>query len=251
MNCELAQSTLHGYFDGELDAVRAAEFERHLETCAHCQASLDQMGSLRTRLQDPAIYEHASPDLRARIRRQLEPASESSAFTPKTWPLTAWSVLLVSSAVAAMLALAFFILPGRRESARTEASLLDAEVRSLQTGHMIDVESTDKHTVKPWFEGKLDFVPPVNDFADRGFPLVGGRLDVIDGRNAAVLVYGRRKHFINFFVWRDLNDSHKAGSEGSARGYQWIMWRSHDMRFCLISDVSSEDLRQLRSLLGD
>ena len=249
MNCELAQSALHGYFDGELDAVRAAEFERHLETCAECRAALDQMESLRTRLQDSSLREHASPELRSRIRRELDlPAGRGVAV--RSWRRPVWRAVFATAAAAAMLAIFFVVVPMKRDAARIEASLLDAEVRSLQTGHLIDVESTDKHTVKPWFEGKLDFVPPVEDFADRGFPLVGGRLDVVDGRNAAVLVYGRRKHFINLFVWRDAAGAN-AAAEGSARGYQWTMWRSHDMRFCLVSDVPADDLRQLKSLLGN
>jgi len=121
-------------------------------------------------------------------------------------------------------------------------------LRSLQPGHLVDVVSTDQHTVKPWFDGKLDFSPPVQDFADQGFPLQGGRIDVIHGRSVAALVYARRKHFVNVFIWpTDENDA--APHSGSQQGYQWIEWRRAGMEFCVVSDAAPSALDQLHSLL--
>ena len=192
MNCELAETTIHGYFDGELDAVRSAEFERHVENCGRCQAVLEGLQSLRMQLQQSDLYERASSDLREGIRKQIAQEISNTVVSGrpkwKTWfLLPAFGTL---AAAAALITIMIF-MPSHTQSTLT-AELIDAHVRSLQPGHLFDVESTDQHTVKPWFDGKLDFIPPVSDFAVQGFPLVGGRLDVIDGHNVAALVYGRR-----------------------------------------------------------
>jgi len=130
----------------------------------------------------------------------------------------------------------------------TSAEVIDAHIRSLQAGHLTDVASTDQHTVKPWFDGRLDFIPPVHDFTDEGFPLIGGRLDVLGERNVAALVYGRRKHFINVFVWPTKESDTPIHPPGSRQGYQWVHWRHQGMEFCAVSDVSAQDLHELAQL---
>ncbi len=253
MSCELAQLTVHGYFDGELDAVRATEFERHLEMCPYCRAALQRIESLRAGFEDANLYEHASPELRSRIRRQIGISAQPGSRRVSVSRRALWFGGLATAAMtaAAAVLLVVFLVQPRMERARISASLIDAQVRSLETGHLIDVESSDMHTVKPWFEGKLDFIPPVNDFSEQGFALVGGRLDVIDGHNAAVLVYARRKHFINLFVWHYDKDDKQLPTSGSARGFNWITWQPRDLRFCLMSDVPLADLRELQGLLRD
>jgi anti-sigma factor RsiW len=129
------------------------------------------------------------------------------------------------------------------------AEMIDAHLRSLQSGHLTDVTSTDQHTVKPWFDGKLDFSPPVRDFANDGFPLQGGRLDVLHGRTIAALVYGRRKHVVNVFVW-PTSERDVAPRSGSQLGYQWVDWRKGGMEFCAISDTPASDLDQLQRLIA-
>lgn len=243
MNCELSATALHGCFDGELDAVRAAEFEKHIQGCAQCQASLSAMKSLREGLHNANLYQGASIQLRHRIADELASETRTSA--------TKWRWFYVPAFSLAILLIAVWIAVGtqhRAYSARLQAELIDAHVRSLQPGHLTDVQSTDQHTVKPWFDGKLDFIPPVSDFSQQGFPLLGGRLDVMEGRNVAALVYGRRKHLINLFVWPEGKEPAAAG-EGSRQGYNWLSWRDGDMQFCLVSDVSSNDLRELRGLI--
>jgi len=127
--------------------------------------------------------------------------------------------------------------------------IVDAHLRSLQPGHLIDVVSTDQHTVKPWFDGRLDFSPPVQDFVDQGFPLQGGRIDVVHVRSVAALVYARRKHFLNVFIWpADEKDS--APRSGSRQGYQWVEWRKDGMEFCAVSDAAPSTLEQFRGLLA-
>lgn len=250
MNCELAETTIHGYFDGELDAVRSTEFEQHLEHCSRCQALLESLGSLRAQLRQSDLYERASPELREKVRQQI--AGEKSevrlkpVFSWKNWfLLPAFGTL---AAAAALMTIMFFVLPSHRQSTLT-AELIDAHVRSLQPGHLFDVQSTDQHTVKPWFDGKLDFIPPVTDFVAQGFPLVGGRLDVVDGHNVAALVYGRRKHLINVFIWPHRERETTAESSGSRQGYNWVAGQSGDMQIYLVSDAGISDLRELKDLI--
>jgi anti-sigma factor RsiW len=130
------------------------------------------------------------------------------------------------------------------------AEVVDAHLRSLQPGHLTDIISTDQHTVKPWFDGKLDFSPPVRDFAEQGFPLQGGRLDVVHGRTVAALVYGRRKHLVSVFIWPVALPAMQSRA-GSSQGYQWIDWQKGGMEFYAVSDTSPSDLEQLQRLLAD
>jgi anti-sigma factor RsiW len=250
LNCELAQTTVHGYFDGELDAVRSAEFERHLESCAECQAELKEIESLREQFRESKLFNQASPQLRERIRKQIQEESKgghAKAFiTRRLFIIPALSAV---AAAAAAIAIVFLLFQSHDPSARVTAELIDAHVRSLQPGHLTDVLSTDQHTVKPWFDGKLDFIPPVSDFSLQGFPLVGGRLDFLDGHDVAALVYSRRKHFINLFVWPYHEAQMNLAGSGSRYGYNWLRWQSGEMQFCLISDTSPADLHQLKDLI--
>jgi anti-sigma factor RsiW len=250
VSCESARSTVHGYFDGELDAVRAAEFERHLESCAECQASLEQMKSLRARLRQPDLYKRASPRLGEQVRRQLAPVAPVKLVPVKSGRRF-WTPVFVTLVVATGFSIAWFLRQAHTETAQLTAELIDAHVRSLQLGHLTDVQSTDQHTVKPWFDGKLDFIPPVADYSAQGFPLLGGRLDVVDGHSVAALVYGRRKHIINLFIWPDSGPGAKVSGEHSQsrQGYNLVMWRAGEMQFCLLSDVSAGDLAELKRLI--
>jgi anti-sigma factor RsiW len=250
LNCELSRATVHGYFDGELDAVRSAEFERHLEKCVECQTELKDIESLRAMLRESELYEQASSELRERIRKEVAQTAgvkRVTSVSPRRWFLVpAFGVLATAAAV---LTIMFFVIQSHTESARITAELIDAHVRSLQPGHLIDVQSTDQHTVKPWFDGKLDFIPPVSDYSERGFALVGGRLDIVDAHNIAALVYSRRGHFINLFVWPYREKELASGSSGSREGYNWVNWQSGDMRFCLVSDAALSDLDELKDLI--
>lgn len=245
MGCDL-QHTVHGYFDGELDAVRASEFERHLEVCDECRQSLEQIESLHSRIRRSALNESASPALRQKIRKELGLAQEASRPRSLRW-------LLVPSfglaAVFAVFWLALALVQPHTNSAQVTAELIDAHVRSLQPGHLTDVLSTDQHTVKPWFDGRLEFIPPVADYTDQGFPLQGGRLDVINGHNVAALIYGRRKHVINVFVWPEKNSAALFSGSGARQGYNWIRWNASEMSFCAVSDASLADLRELKDLV--
>lgn len=249
MSCDFTRTVLHGYLDGELDATRAAEFERHLEDCRECTAALGAEESLRSSLQRSGLYENAPVALRKKIRAGLDGATVTSGSIR----IPAWRWLAVAAGILMVASVSWFAWQRAQNSAAsspfTAAEVIDAHVRSLQPGHLTDVASTDRHTVKPWFDGKLAFVPPVRDFADNGFPLIGGRLDVLAGQNVAALVYSRRKHIINVFVLPTKEADTPIHPPGLRQGYQWRHWRRQGMEYCAISDVSDSELYELAQLL--
>jgi mycothiol system anti-sigma-R factor len=260
VSCEFTATLVQAYLDGELDAVRAAELEKHLASCLECMGALEGAKSLRSSLQRAALYEAAPPELRRKIRLELQIATGA----PEISPIPLWRWFAVAAAIVLVTSLGWYAIPrlnntgpisGSSNAPRngpnpiTSAELIDAHIRSLQSSHLTDVASTDQHTVKPWFDGKLEFSPPVQDFQNQGFPLVGGRLDVLGQRNVAALVYGRGKHFVNVFVWPTKEpDTDTVHGPASRQGYQWVHWRYKGMEFCAISDANGADLRDLAQL---
>ena len=248
MNCDKAEILVHGYLDGELDAAGAAEFERHLQDCPVCNSAMESEQVLRKAIRDGQLYERAPSRLRGAIRaatKPAEPPMNSVDRSPWTW-------LVAAAAVLALIYGAWQFRPG--SAGQTSASdvvasaIVDAHLRALQPGHLADVVSTDQHTVKPWFDGKLPFAPPVRDLMADGYPLLGGRLDVVQGRTVAALAYGRRKHIVSVFVWPGSFGA-TVPKTGSQQGYNWISWQSGGMEFWAVSDVSPTDLAELQHLL--
>jgi anti-sigma factor RsiW len=234
--------------DGELDAARAADFERHLISCADCVAVLEANESVRSSIQRAGLYERAPRALRQKVQAQVSgvmPASVVPIRNPGAWR---WLALAAAILLVVFLGWRLLPFPGSGETALASA-IVDAHLRSLQPGHLEDVVSTDQHTVKPWFDGKLDFAPPVRDFVNEGFPLQGGRLDVVRGRTVAVLVYARRKHLVNVFVW-PTTEADSEPLSGTQLGYHWIDWRKGGMEMCAVSDVNRDDLADLQRLLA-
>jgi anti-sigma factor RsiW len=245
MSCSQAQ-WLHGYFDGELDAVRAAEFESHLQSCPACVQALAAEQALRGAIAAANLYAKAPASLWSRVWAGL-PRSRGAIFArPVLWRGLAAAASLVLAVGLWRAVPAWRGDVAERERAR---QVLDAHLRSLQLTHLTDVASTDRHTVKPWFVGKLDFAPDVVDLAPDGFPLVGGRLDVVGGKSVAALVYGRRKHVINVFVWPS-EDANAAPRSGAERGYAWIRWTRNGMAFWAVSDAAAADLEELARRLS-
>lgn len=253
MSCERTHTVLHGYLDGELDAVRAEEFERHLEDCRECVAELEAQESLRSALVRAPLYAKAPESLREKVLGNLGGAVVVRERRFPGLPGRGLALRMFLSAAAGFLGafLSWYALrPAGSGNAAGEvvaAQVVDAHLRALQPGHLTDVASTDQHTVKPWFDGKLDFAPPVNDFADQGFPLAGGRLDVLNGRSVAVLVYGRRQHVINVFIWPDAAGDSRPLS-GATLGYNWIEWRKDGMEMWAVSDLNAAELSELERL---
>jgi mycothiol system anti-sigma-R factor len=254
MACEQSRTVVHAYFDGELDAVRAAEFERHLENCSECVTALETQESLSSAMQRAQLNEKAPEALRQKVLAGIRPDAASRSSQPLVIPgrRVQWTWLAAAAAILLLTYAGWRTIPALRAEnyqSVVTAEIVDAHLRSLQPGHLTDVLSTDQHTVKPWFNGKLDFSPPVQDFAGDGFPLQGGRLDVVHGRTIAALVYGRRKHLISVFIQPARQEDQPLRS-GSRQGYNWLAWRAAGMEFSAISDVSPADLQQLQHLVS-
>jgi anti-sigma factor RsiW len=248
--CENNQLLLDGYFDGELDLVRSVEFEKHMKTCPHCAEELQDKQAMRDSLRAANLYERAPESLKARIRAALPAEAQPQPIPMPRRQVLEW--LAVAAAVLIAVFLGARVLPnigGQRENLVAE-EIVASHIRSMQPGHLYDVESTDQHTVKPWFDGKLDFAPPVTDLKDKGFPLVGGRLDYVDHRNVAALVYQRQKHFINVFVWPEESKAAKLPEVQTIQGYNLVSWSHDGMDFCAASDLNVVELRQFAQLLG-
>jgi mycothiol system anti-sigma-R factor len=261
VSCEMTHSVLHGYLDGELDAARAAEFEQHLLSCPQCVAELEAQENLRSAIQRAGLRERAPEKIRRNLQAAIsgtsavnttgEPVKAVTPIRPKRSIRPTWWLTLAAAAVFVIVLGSRFLpnLSQGRGGGEMTAAIVDAHLRSLQPGHLEDVISTDQHTVKPWFDGRIDFAPPVNDFVSNGFPLQGGRLDIVRGKTVAVLVYGRRKHIINVFIW-PTNEQDTAAQQGSQLGYNWIDWRKSGMELVAISDVSAPDLAALQKLIA-
>jgi len=254
VSCKLTQRFVPGYLDGELDLSRTIEMETHLQVCAECARELERLQALLAAMQRGSLA-YATPDgLRERIQSSLRaPTPAEAPERASGWyafPILRWAGAFAVFALCAITAWQF--LPGLRgptSDQRLAAEVLTSHVRSLEANHLMDVASTDQHTVKPWFDGKLDFSPPVEDLASDGFPLVGGRLDYLEGRQVAALVYQRRKHFINLFVWPYASGSNSAKTLESQQGYNMTRWSRGGFQFWAVSDISAQDLAEFVRIL--
>jgi len=222
--------------DGELDAGRAADLIHHRADCPECQAAYADLLMLRDRLREADLGEKAPDSLRRFLAAQS--LSTTVRSQPARW--RAQAGLAAGFALAAGLALAVY----RPTGPDMVALVVDDHVRALQAGHLEDVVSTDRHTVKPWFQGKLDFAPPVKDLADRQFPLIGGRLDVMDGRPIAALVYQRGTHPINLLVWPAKESGDSEAVTQTHNGFTTLHWRQNGMTLWAVSDVEQSQLEE-------
>lgn len=250
MACKNKERLLHAYLDGELDLVHNVEFEEHLKTCAECARELHNQQTIRESLRTANLYEHAPESLRQRIHGALpreipKRPSPVRSRTALQWLVAAAAVILLTVFGGKMIS----NIGGKQEADFLAQQIVDGHIRSLQPGHLYDVQSTDQHTVKPWFDGKVDFAPPVINLAEQGYPLVGGRLDYIDHRTVAALVYQRQKHFINVFVWPSGTKAAKRPENQTVLGYNMVFWQRNEMNFCAVSDLNLSELRQFVELL--
>jgi anti-sigma factor RsiW len=247
MDCKETQNLIDAYADGELDLVRNLEIDRHLEQCALCSESYKNHQALRNGLKSAALY-YRSPDaLQRRIQSSVRKAAKAEA-APRI-PSWRWVGVAASMAVAALVALVFVpLLRGPAADELLANEVLSSHVRSLMANHLADISSSDQHTVKPWFAGKLDFSPPVEDFAKQGFPLIGGRLDYLENRPVAALVYERRKHLINLFVWPG-SESDVPTKTVSRQGYNLIHWTQSHMTYWVASDLDKSELQEFIQLV--
>ncbi|HWD60167.1 MAG TPA: anti-sigma factor [Stellaceae bacterium] len=229
--------------DGELDAGAAAALAAHRVSCAICQAAQEELLRVRGLLRAER-YETTPDAVRARVMarlRQAEPRAAGPARRPRwNWDWLRGPGLGFGLGAACAAAIALLVLPAER-SDLVEAVVAD-HIRALQPGHLEDVVSTDQHTVKPWFDGRIDFSPPVKDFAAQGFPLKGGRLDYLDNRPVAALVYQRDKHIIDLYLWPAGSAGASATADRAIQGYNAVHWIEDGMNFWAVSDVERTQL---------
>jgi len=248
-DCPDKAMLLEALLDGELDAVHAAEVEAHVAGCAGCRAALDELTAMRLMLRAPGVREAAPERLKVRIAAAITPDRAAAnddrpvSMLRRRAPMAAFGGVM---GVAACFALALIVTPMLSAGA-LEDELVASHVRSLQASHLIDVATSDQHVVKPWFDGKLDFAPPVIDLAAQGFPIVGGRLDYVDHRSVAAVVYKRGRHLINLFIWPDAKPA-PAGRH-TRDGYTLLDWRQGGMTYWAVSDVNPNDLGAFETLL--
>jgi anti-sigma factor RsiW len=244
---------VQAYFDAQLDPLAADQIERHVEHCAECRALLQDLQEVRAKLRHELKFERAPLEFQARIsaaldREQrpqgLEHARGGLRRTRPFW-LGAFSGF-GGAAAAAMLAL-FILVPARPDPMLDD--LVNAHVRSLMPDHLIDVVSSERHTVKPWFAGHADVSPVVADFEAQGYKLVGWRADYFDRQRAAVVVYQHGAHTINVFSWA--SDTSPAAQTVTRNGYHLEFWKIGNLEYCAVSDTGWEELHGLVRLLKD
>ena len=242
MDCTEIRSRLHAYLDQELDAPGAMEVDRHLASCEACKSIYAEQTALRSAVRSNATYHNAPSGLAQRIRARVRPKDESK-------PRFRWQQWFPMGAAVAATALLSWTAAIQYASVSPEEVMAERVIaghaRSVVTGHLADVASSDQHSVKPWLSARLDYSPPVTDLTGAGFPLVGGRLDYLDQRPVSVLVYRHREHMINLFVWPLQEGAPAQAAHGSLakRGYNVLHWNDAGMTFWAVSDLNAAEMR--------
>jgi anti-sigma factor RsiW len=254
MTCEDARSLIQGYADGELDLRTALDLGQHLNECASCSREHESVVALRTALKENLPYHEASLALRKRVRfstRAVIQAEKGSRWRLEfmssawRWPVAIAAVLLVAIVLRG-------VVPGPPSIGDVLGrEVVASHVRSLMANHLTDVLSSNRHTVKPWFGGRLDFSPVVLDLSAQGFPLVGGRLDYIDGHPVAALVYRYRLHVINLFTWPAGRAPDTQLRTSTREGYNSIHWTESAMEYWAVSDVARPELARFAQLVRE
>ncbi|HYS05749.1 MAG TPA: anti-sigma factor [Candidatus Dormibacteraeota bacterium] len=252
MTCQEARSLLHAFLDDELDLTHSLDVQRHLDTCPACAREHSAQRALRTALRDEALYfrppEGFTTRAQAALRASAEPVGAAArAGPPSGFSWTRW-LWLPAGALAGVLAV--LVAPRQSADDLLAQEVVASHIRSLMPGHLADVPSSDQHTVKPWFNGRLDFSPPVKDLADEGFPLTGGRLDYLGGRPIAALVYERRQHIINLMVWPASRDMDRPLTVATRQGYHLLHWTQGGMNYWAVSDLKEDELKQFVRLVS-
>lgn len=256
MHCERACELLSPYLDDELSKEEQRAVSKHLEGCPSCMAIANEDRRIGRRIAE-AGHEPVPKGLAARVRASLAEAAQSEARTSlpmpaasmRRWrPFLAQAASMIATGVLCALA-AWWFVSSAEQSAQLEREVLSAHVRSLLQDTPVQVASSDRHTVKPWFTGRVDFAPDVKDLTAEGFPLIGGRLDYLDGRRVGTLVYKRRLHTINVFMWPSASREDTAPHLVVRNGYNLLTWTRNGITQWAISDLNAGELRELQSLL--
>ena len=243
MNCRDFNELTHAYADGELDVIRALELEKHFADCANCSRAYQNLRALKSAFQSPQLYFSAPVALQRKLRSSIRTQQPATPNTGFNWR-EIFRIAMPAAAVALVALLLVPYLLGTSRQNQLIQEVVSSHVRSLMVDHKTDVASSDQHTVKPWFQGKLDFTPPVTDLADHGFPLIGGRLDYFQGRPVAALVYQRHQHVINLFVWPSPQEGATPPVLTTSRGFNLIHWSASGMNYWAVSDLNRDELAE-------
>jgi anti-sigma factor RsiW len=253
MNCQKCHDYIDAYIDNELDIASTILVKQHLRDCRDCQQLLECQKLVTTLLDNPQIRFEVPDSLSGRVQSALPVPRFAVKQRSSSRLLLPWFTipLAMAATIAVMLGLAFLNQEGvfdRSQGNALAQEAISSHIRSLLATHLFDIPATEQHTVKPWLDGKLNFSPPVHDFAERGFRLTGGRLDYLNGREVAALVYQRSLHIINLFIWPSKFSRNTAATSFSKDGYNVLHWAHEGFEFWAISDVNAEDLRAFADL---
>lgn len=251
MDCQRVLSLMEGYLDRELDLTTQLTVEQHLADCPACHAICQQQQALSTALGAQTRYHRAPPAVATGIQSALDKIDATSGTRLRQAPR--WLSLAASVAIAAFVGSGItYWLAGPSPDDLLTQEVIASHVRAqMVASRLTDVSSSDSHTVKPWFNGKLDFAPPVLDLTTQGFPLVGGRLDYLAKRPVAALVYRHRQHLIHLFVWPAATRPDTARHALTHQGYQMFYWSDHSMRYWAISDLNADELKSFSNLIQE
>jgi anti-sigma factor RsiW len=253
MNCDDSEILLNALIDGELDAGHARDVEKHAAACPACAEKLTEFREVHDAVSGAGLKMVAPAHLRSRIEKAL-PFPSARVIAPRKFfqpsRRTFFGGIAAGSALSAALAASLVLTVVGTDKQRNVANeVVSAHIRSLQAGHLMDVETSDQHTVKPWFNGRLDVAPPVIDLTAQGFRLLGGRLDYIDGEPVASVVYQRRKHIINLFVARRLGASQASARLEAIQGYNVRNWSEAGLDFWAVSDIAPDELNEFGQMI--
>ena len=243
MTCDEAEILLHALIDGELDAGHAREVEAHIATCPACAAQLKAYREMSKAIAGTELRYTAPLSLRRRIDAALPKPQAPKPQTPSRRAVLRGFAM--GSAVSAIAASGLVAIVLRNDDTqRIESEIVSAHLRSLQAGHLTDVISTDQHTVKPWFNGRLDVSPPVLDLTAQGFTLIGGRLDYVDARAIGAIVYKRRAHVINLFVAQTASTERQPARMDTIQGFNIRRWSEAGLNYWAVSDIAADELAE-------
>ncbi len=268
MNCEETAKLMDGYLDGELDPITSQTIEQHLRDCRRCEQAYEAQTVLTHAISRGAPYYKAPTELRQRVHASLRDAIGAKAMgsaarenellvaRPREERRSVlsempWSWLGLAAAIILAAIIVSSLLPRLQQPGSVQflaTQLIASHVRSLMANHLTDVASSDQHTVKPWLDTKLDFAPPVVDLSGEGFPLIGGRLDYLDNHSVAALIYQRRTHFINLFIWPTKPGASETTKTMTRQGYRLLHWVDPDFNYWAVSDVNDSELQTFKQL---
>jgi anti-sigma factor RsiW len=250
VTCDEARALINAYVDRELDLVRSLDVEAHLHECVACARADANLRALRAAFNNGALYHEVPADVQRRIRRVVRTARRAGRRRFLAVPSYGWGAA-AAVAVLIVAVIAGGVVPFGGSTDPSSREVLDDHLRSLAGNHLTDVLSSNQHTVKPWFDGRLNFTPPVKDFAAQGFPLVGGRLDYLQGHPIAAVVYRRRQHVINLLVSPAEHAADTSTSTEVRGGYNIVHWTEPGMAFWAVSSLNVAELDQFVKLVSE